>query len=44
MLPKEPDRCNEFVEILKIFPHQHDIYCFYASGGVEPLVVLYLSL
>jgi hypothetical protein len=41
-IPKEPSRCNEFVEILEIFPHQCDIYCFHA--GREPLVTLCLNL
>jgi hypothetical protein len=26
--PKELGRCNEFVEFLEVFPHQHDIYFF----------------
>ncbi len=44
MFPKEFNKCNEFVEILKVFPHLHDIYCFYASRGVKPLVMLCWSL
>jgi len=44
MFPKEPSRCDEFVEILKVFPHQCDICCFCASHGVKPFIVLCLSL
>ncbi len=42
--PKESNRCNEFVEILKVFPNQCDICCLCADYGVEPFTTLCLSL
>jgi hypothetical protein len=44
MLPKELGRCNEFVEILKVFPHQCDICCLCVGCGVETFTTLCLTL